>query len=90
MYVFFFTANVDYNLMCSKMFANDMMHRTRKLSKKPIKVYCWVSCSAAAGSYFFGPASANMNKDALALVAAEAERSGKSVPEVAAEVRLYT
>ena len=69
-----------------QMFGNYMMHNVRKHSRKPVKVFGWVSCSAIAMSHFFGPASPNKDKNLQELIEAESERTGKSVVDVSAEV----
>ena len=71
---------------CTQMFANFMMHNVRKHSEQPIKVYGWVSCGAASMSHFWGPTSPNKDRNMHERVEDEAERTGKSVADVAAEV----
>ncbi|PSR79623.1 hypothetical protein PHLCEN_2v6924 [Hermanssonia centrifuga] len=70
-----------------QIFAELMLHNVRKLSKKPVKVYCWVSCSAAAIYTLFGPAGPSKGNSVRLGLEEEAARTGKPLPEVAEEVR---
>ncbi|PSR79624.1 hypothetical protein PHLCEN_2v6925 [Hermanssonia centrifuga] len=64
-----------------------MLHSVRKLSKKSVKVICWVSCSAAAGYSLFGPAGCAKGSGGLRIrLEEQAERTGKPLSEVAEEL----
>ena len=63
-----------------------MMLEVRKSSPKSVKIYCWVSCSAAALHFIFGPSSPNNGRDVLKKISEEAERTGKPTSEIADEV----
>ncbi|KAJ3554094.1 hypothetical protein NM688_g3283 [Phlebia brevispora] len=71
-------------------FGSKMLHAVRKLSPQPVKIYGWVvSCT---GSYHLhiGMQSPNRNKDIRARIHEEAQKSGRSIREVAAEVCVPT
>ncbi|PSR79622.1 hypothetical protein PHLCEN_2v6923 [Hermanssonia centrifuga] len=67
------------------IFAEMMLRSVRKLSKKPVKVYCWMSASATSAYTLFGPAHRNTSGNLRATLEEEAQRTGKSLPEVAEE-----
>lgn len=70
------------------MLGSEMLSSIRKHSGKGknAKVYCWVSCSASAVYYHWGPPSRNKDGNVDVLIKEEAERSGRPIPVVADEV----
>ena len=65
-----------------------MLATVRLYSKKPVKVYGWMVCSAAAYQHLFGAVSPNKNNDLRSFIYEEAERSGKSIAEIVEQVRI--
>ena len=63
------------------------MESVRKLSKKPVKVFAWMSAQASYIVYPFAPKHWGGRGDLRPKIAEEVEKSGRPLIEVAYEVK---
>ena len=72
------------------MFCTPALEAVRKLSKRPVKVYAWMSAQASYIIYPFAPPHMGGRGDLRPKVMEEVAKTGRPMEDVAYEVRHFT
>ena len=73
--------------ICFQLFCSPCLEAVRQLSKVPVKVYAWTPAQLSYMIYLFAPQDRGGDGNLRTQIADEAARSGKSLVDVACEVR---
>ena len=73
--------------VCFQLFCTPSLEAVRKLSKVSVKVYAWTPAQLSYMIYLFAPQDRGGDGNLRTQIADEASRSGKSLVDVACEVR---